>query len=188
MLDVGIGNASDSILSAVYIDTFMILCTIAAFYVVSRLGRRQVLYTGFTLIAMGHLLMAASIHYNFSPYWSLVALCISIGAHSLTIGPIPWIICTEIFPNKLRARAMSITMIGFYAANSMGNTYFPQISAFFKANNNGDDTKLYLILVAICISGLLFTWKMMPETKGLSLEQIHDFWINHKNRTKKSTN
>ncbi len=66
----------------------------------------------------------------------------------------------------------------------MGNIYFPQVSAYFKANHNGEDTLLYLILVGVCISGLIFTWRLMPETKGLSLEQIHDFWIN--NREKKA--
>jgi len=175
MFELGFGDVSDSILSAVYINSFMILCTIAAFWVISKLGRRQVLYLGFLLIMLGHLLMGASVEFGFSPVWSLVALCISIGAHSLTIGPIPWSICTEIFPNRLRAKAMSITMIGFYGFNWAGNTFFPQISSYF-ARIHGNDSPIYLILIAICISGLIFTKTSVPETKNLSLEQIGDYW------------
>ena len=177
MLKMGFGNVSDSILSAVYIDVFMLVCTIAAFWVIAKLGRRQVLYLGFTLIMMGHLLMAASIEWNFAPVWSLIALCISIGAHSLTLGPIPWSICTEIFPNHLRAKAMSITMIGFYGFNWAGNTFFPQMSAYF-TRVAGNDVPLYIILVLICVSGLIFTKTSVPETKNLSLEEIGDYWEN----------
>lgn len=183
MEKVGFGDVSQSILGAVYIDSFMLLCTIAAFYLIDRVGRRQVLYVGFTLIACGHLLMAASIHFDFAPIWSLIALCTSIGAHSLTLGPIPWSICTEIFPNRLRAKAMSITMIGFYAFNLAGNTFFPKISSYFTLNY-GNDMYIYLILVGVCVSGVVFTALFVPETKNLSLEQIGDYWKNYANRKK----
>jgi len=175
MQKLGIADVSQSILSAVYIDTWMLVCTIAAFWVIAKLGRRQVLYLGFSLIMVGHMLMAASIHWAFAPVWALVALCVSIGAHSLTIGPIPWSICTEIFPNRIRAKAMSLTMIGFYGFNWAGNTFFPQISAYF-TRTTGNDVPIYLILIVICISGLIFTRTSVPETKNLSLEQIGDYW------------
>jgi len=175
MMKLGFGNVSESIMGAVYIDSFMLICTIAAFWLIAKTGRRQVLFLGFVLIALGHLLMAASIQWSFNPAWSLVALCISIGAHSLTIGPIPWSICTEIFPNRIRAKAMSITMIGFYAFNLAGNTFFPQISAFF-TKSYGNDVPLYLILILICISGIIFTRTSVPETKNISLEEIGDYW------------
>ncbi|GHV00829.1 arabinose-proton symporter [Bacteroidia bacterium] len=175
MYKLGLGDISESILSAAYIDTWMLVCTIAAFWVIARLGRRQVLFLGFSLIMAGHLLMAASIQWGMAPIWALVALCVSIGAHSLTLGPIPWSICTEIFPNRVRAKAMSITMIGFYGFNWAGNTFFPQISAYF-TRTSGNDIPLYLILVAICISGLIFTKTSVPETKNISLEEIGDYW------------
>ena len=180
MMKLGFGNVSESIMGAVYIDTFMLVCTIAAFWLIAKTGRRQVLFLGFILIALGHALMAASIQWGFNPVWSLAALCISIGAHSLTIGPIPWSICTEIFPNRIRAKAMSITMIGFYAFNLAGNTFFPQISAYF-TRVAGNDVPLYIILIIICISGIIFTAKSVPETKNLSLEEIGDYWKNRAN-------
>lgn len=184
MQRAGFGTVSDSILSVVYIDAFMLICVIAAFYVISKLGRKQVLYLGFVLIAAGHLLMAASIYWKFSPIWALIALCLSIGAHTLTIGPIPWSICTEIFPNRLRAKAMSITMIGFYFFNWSGNTFFPQISHYF-TSRNGNDVGLYLILVGICFTGLIFTALYVPETKNISLEDIGDYWNSVANKKKR---
>lgn len=182
MQKVGIGSVSESIFSVIYIDVFMLICTIAAFYLIDKIGRKSVLYIGFISIAFGHLLMAASIYWNFPPIFALIALCISIGAHSLTLGPIPWSICTEIFPNRIRAKAMSITMIGFYFFNWAGNTFFPQISAYF-TRVNGNDVALYLILVLICISGIIFTATAVPETKGIALEDVGEYW---KKRSKKN--
>lgn len=175
MQNVGIGSVSDSIFSVIYIDVFMLICTIAAFYLIDKVGRKTVLYIGFISIACGHALMAASIHWNMPPAFALVSLCLSIGAHSLTLGPIPWSICTEIFPNRVRAKAMSITMIGFYFFNCAGNTFFPQISSYFTLLY-GNDVALYLILICICLSGLLFTAFAVPETKNIALEDIGEYW------------
>jgi MFS family permease len=104
-----------------------------------------------------------------------------IGTGSFTLGfaPLSWIIVAEIFPNRIRSKALAIVCFFLYAASFITALLFPLITNWFK-EFFGNQAGAYWIFAAVCFCCAVFAWKFIPETKGLSLEKISDFWKNYK--------
>ncbi|MBP1601770.1 MAG: araE, partial [Acidobacteria bacterium] len=94
------------------------------------------------------------------------------GAFAMAMGPIPWIMCSEIFPNKVRGRAMSIATFTIWASCYVVAQTFPMLN----------DSKAIGPVVTFCMYGvvslLTFTFVLfaVPETKGRTLEEIESSW------------
>lgn len=175
MLEIGIGSASTAILNAFYIDLFMVICVLVAFWSLDRFGRRANYYLGCASIAISHIIMAICIAYEWPSYVFLIAIMLGIGVYQFTLGPLNFVINSEIYPNRIRGKAMSIAMISLYLSNYLGNLIFPPVSEWF-TETYGNTSGVYLIFAVICLSGLLFTWKLLPETKDVPLERVGEIW------------
>lgn len=141
-----------------------------------RIGRRATLWVA--AMAAGHLLMAANFFTNGSPYINLLAMFLAAGAFTLSLAPLSWVIVSEIFPNQVRAKALSIVCAALYLSSFLCAQFFTMITDAFQIAS-GHPGGAYLIFAAICISCVLFCWKALPETKDLTLEDIGRFWLQH---------
>ncbi len=92
------------------------------------------LYVGFIVVAIAHLLMAASIHFSLPNYMLLGAMLAMLGVHQFTIGPMTWVINSEIFPNRLRGKAISLAILVLYAGGFVTAFFFPIMEDWFKTN------------------------------------------------------
>ncbi len=183
LLEIGIGSPSKAILNALYIDLFMFICVLIAFWTIARFSRRTNWYIGFVLIAVGHLVAALSIQHHWAPIFVLMGLIIGIGTHQFSTGPLPFVINSEIYPNRIRGKAMSLALLSMYIGNYIGSTIFPTMMEWCE-KQFGSASAIFYFFICICGSGILFVWRFLPETKDLSLEEISSFWLKYDSDSK----
>lgn len=142
------------------------LATVVALPLVDKVGRRRLMLIG----SAGLVVIYAGMVYAYAtgtlglPVLMLVLAAIAI--YALTLAPVTWVLLAEIFPNKIRGMAMSIGTFSLWVACFLLTYTFPIInSALGAAGSFG----LYLV---ICMGGFLFIYKNVPETKGISLEEL----------------
>jgi len=86
------------------------------------------------------------------------------------MGPIKWVIMSEIFPTKIRGRAMAIATLAVWVTDGIYNQFFPLL------RNRLGIAGSFFMFSALLIPQLFFVWKVMPETKGRTLEEIERSW------------
>ncbi|MCP4211916.1 MAG: sugar porter family MFS transporter [Halieaceae bacterium] len=176
LVEAGIGTASQAIFFTIFLNLVILFSTLIAFWLVHRFGRRQILMAGVTAMALGHVAMSATFFMDGSPFLNLGAMFLAAGAFTLSLAPLSWVIVSEIFPNQIRGKAVSIVCCILYASSFLCARYFPMITNGFE-ERMGHPGGAYLIFAAICMSCAFFTWRVVPETKDLTLEEIGHFWL-----------
>ena len=121
--------------------------------------------------------MAINLHQSWPPLYTLIPMLIGTGAFTLGFAPLSWIIVSELFPNKIRGKALAVACFFLYGSSFVTAQAFPMLTSWFDTIF-GNSAGVYLIFAAICTTCAIFSWKMVPETKGLSLEKISEFWQN----------
>jgi SP family arabinose:H+ symporter-like MFS transporter len=185
LLDAGMKIGSSAILASLPIYVFIFVCTIVAFSLIKKFSRRGLLITSISFMAVGHLVMAIILFQEWPAVYTLIPMLIGTGSFTLGFAPLSWIIVSEIFPNKIRSKALALVCFFLFASSFATAQFFPLLTEGFSVKY-GNSGRVYLIFMAICISAALFSWKMVPETKGLSLEKISGFW--QKNNLEKLKN
>jgi SP family sugar:H+ symporter-like MFS transporter len=150
--------------------------TVPGIYAVDRVGRRRLLLIGAAGMCICEYLVAivgvATPISNLSSQKSLIAfVCIYIAFFASTWGPIAWVVIGEIFPLNIRAKAMSLST----ASNWLWNWAIAYATPYLVNNgpgNAGLEVKVFFIWGSTCLGCFIFTYFTIPETKGLSLEQI----------------
>ena len=170
----------DSNLNAIYATTGIgvvnFLMTIVAIYFTDRLGRKPLLYFGLTgvmlsLLALGSAFAFESILGDNLKWVAVGSLVTYIICFAMSLGPIGWIIVSEVFPLKIRGIAMSICTVANFAFNFFVVGSFPVLM-----HRVGGALTFwgFAVVSFLCI---LFVYFFVPETRGISLEQIESNWL-----------
>lgn len=175
LAEAGISIGSNAILSSIPIYVFIFICTLAAFPLIKIFSRRALLITSVLFMAVGHITMAIVLHFGLPPLTMLIPMLIGTGAFTLGLAPLSWVIVTEIFPNRNRGMAMAIVCFFLYTSSFLITQAFPMLTHWFSVNFQST-IGIYWLFAFVCLSGALFCWRMVPETKGLSLEKMGAFW------------
>ncbi|MGO8748654.1 MAG: sugar porter family MFS transporter [Thermoguttaceae bacterium] len=175
-MEAGISSASDAILNSVYVDAWITLCTVIAFWLTAKFGRRPILIVGTIGMAAGHVLMFLRFAYAMPTAVTLAAIFLATGAFTLTLAPLSWVILSEIFPNRVRGKAMSLCTLAMFTASYITVNLFPVVLDAFK-RTFGNPGGTFLIFAGVCLSCSLFVWRTLPETKDKSLEEIGRSWL-----------
>lgn len=173
--EAGISIGSNAILSSIPIYLFIFLCTFIAFPLINKFSRRGLLISSVSGMAIGHIVMAMVLYWNLPPLATLIPMLIGTGAFTLGFAPLSWVIVSEIFPNRIRSKALAIVCFFLYASSFLIAQVFPMLTQWFHHHFN-NTAGMYLLFAGVCTACAIFSWKMVPETKGLSLEKIGDFW------------
>jgi SP family arabinose:H+ symporter-like MFS transporter len=171
----GISNTSTAIgLSACLFISNMI-CVVIAFGLVDRWGRKPLLLAGCVGTGLGLITLTCTLNFGWSPYLAVAATVFIQAVCNCSWGPLGWVILGEIFPTNVRARAMSIATLCLWVSMFASVQFVPSLFRYFeKAYGSGAPT--FLIFVVPCVCAYLFVWRMLPETKGRTLEEIATFW------------
>ena len=172
----GFTQASDAILQSALLAGWLVLCTVFAFWLVERLGRRRLLIFGSLSMAVGMICTSLFFYFKMSGILLLFMMFISIGAYSVSLAPLTWLIMAEIFPTRLRGKAMSIATVALWVSSVMANQAFPALSDLSQ-KIFGSEFGVFVIYGAVCLTTAFFVWRVLPETKGKSLEEISAFWL-----------
>jgi SP family xylose:H+ symportor-like MFS transporter len=150
---------------------------VIAIWTVDKLGRKPLMIIG--SIGMGVALFAMGMAglQQATGLWLLVFVLIYIASFALSVGPVTWVILSEIFPTKIRGRAMGIATICLWMANSIVSQTFPMMDEnkfLIEKFHHGFPFFIYALM---CVALAIFVKCSVPETKGKTLEEIEKMWI-----------
>ncbi|MFT4683427.1 MAG: SP family xylose:H+ symportor-like MFS transporter [Urechidicola sp.] len=193
IFEQALGFGKDDVLKQqILLASVNLVFTFIAMFTVDKLGRKPLLIIGGFGMLIGFLLMGFTLY--FSDYsninaaglpalsssegvFSLIGVLIFIASFAMSMGPVVWVILSEIFPNRIRSVAMSIAVAVQWLANYFVSQTFPVIveSDANKLQLDGgtwNNALPYFIFSTFIIIIILFVWKYIPETKGKTLEEM----------------
>jgi MFS transporter, SP family, arabinose:H+ symporter len=154
-----------ALLSTAGIGVVNMIFTIAGWWLIDRYGRRALMYIG----SVGYIVSLALIAFSFyAESYANVPLYIFafIASHAIGQGAVIWVFISEIFPNSVRASGMAWGSLTHWVFAALIANIFP----FFAKEYGGGP--IFAFFSAMMVFQLLYVWKMMPETKGVSLEEL----------------
>jgi sugar porter (SP) family MFS transporter len=169
----GFGSHKVSILATVGVGTVNVLMTIVAIWFLDRLGRKPLLYIGLVgmALSLGLLGLAFYLPGMMGALKMLTVLCVIfyIASFAISLGPIFWLIIAEIYPLKVRGRAMSLATLSNWLFNMIvASTFLTLTEKLGKAG-------AFWFYAVVCVAAIIFCYFYVPETKGRTLENIEDF-------------
>ncbi len=167
---VGFGTES-ALLQTVVIGLTNTLFTFVAIWLMDRAGRRKLLLWGVFGMIVCLFGMGASFYFNLSSGPILLVFILGyIACFASSLGPIPWVLISEIFPTKNRGLAMSISIVMLWLGVVAVTQFFPVL-----LDNIGGAFTFWIFMIN-AIFLLIFVWKLVPETKQKTLEEIERSW------------
>lgn len=108
---------------------------------------------------------------------SLRGVLVFIASFAMSMGPVVWVVLSEMFPNNMRSIAMSIAVAAQWAANYVVTQTFPMVAESEVNNSEFWNGSLPYFIFSLFIAGIIFfTIKYIPETKGKTLEELEEIW------------
>lgn len=168
----GFETAQTAIFATLLVGIVNVAMTVVALWIIDKIGRRPLLIGGLlgmtlALAVLGGTFVTGGAHLGIV---SVIGLMVYIACFAVSWGPAAWLIISEIFPLGVRGRAVGIAVFANWVAN-----YFVSLTFLSLINALGTGMTFWLYTV-ICLLGLWFVWKMVPETKGKTFEEIQKFW------------
>jgi MFS family permease len=169
------------LLQQIIINGAGVLFTLVAIATVDKWGRKPLMLIGaagmgVSLLAMG--VMAQTLtDPTAASGWMLVFILLYIGCFGLSVGPVTWVILSEIFPTTVRGRALGLATFFLWAADYAVTQTFPMMNAkdsWFVTHFH--HAFPFYIYAGFCAVLVLVVWRLVPETKGRSLEEIERNW------------
>jgi len=174
---VGFGSAGNAILATFLIGFVGLLFTIISMFLVDRVGRRPLLLV--SLAGMGLILLHLALILG-DPHpkkWLVLTDVLAyLAAFDLGLGPIFWLLISEIYPTTIRAQAMSLATMTIWAGDFLVTATFLTVVEHLGMRG------CFLLFAGLCLVAFVFSLRMVPETRGQTLEQIENSW----NRSAKS--
>ena len=140
--------------------------TIVAMVTIDKLGRKKLILAGSITLGIAFVLVGACFHNQSQGIHVLVLVLLAIAFFASTIGPVTWVMISELFPNRIRGIATSIAVLALWIANFALALTFPSLNTYL------GPAKTFWIYAGICFAGSLFIIFYVPETKQKTLEQI----------------
>ena len=150
-VESGISTQADAILNNIYICCWASLCTVISFWVIHAFGRRPIIICGSLVMACGHFLLFLCFMFHMSTVLTLAAMMLTSAAFTLTLAPLSWVVLSEIFPNRVRGKAMSLATVIMFASSFAAVNVFPPVMSWFK-ERFGHPGGTFLIFVGICLA------------------------------------
>jgi sugar porter (SP) family MFS transporter len=157
---------SDVMFNIVITGAVNLVFTVIAMLLVDSLGRRGLMLFGCIGIGVSHILASFAYQAGWQGFWVLVLTLTAIACYAVSLAPVTWVLITELFPNTVRANAVSISVAALWVSSFVLTYTFPFFSQAFGTS------RVFLLYGSICLLGLAFVYFCVPETKGQSLEQI----------------
>ncbi|NNC83567.1 MAG: sugar porter family MFS transporter [Flavobacteriales bacterium] len=162
--------------------------TFIAMATVDKLGRKPLIYIGSAGMALGFILLATTLMTGTVGLLSLIGVLLFIASFAMSMGPVVWVVLSEMFPNRIRSAAMSVAVAAQWAANYFVSQSFPIIAEGPVNNNDFWNGALpYVIFIVFIIFIFIFTKVYIPETKGKSLEELEAIWDKYRPDSKASS-
>ncbi|MDC1106920.1 D-xylose transporter XylE [Prolixibacteraceae bacterium] len=162
------GAAKDaSMLQTIVMGLINVVFTIVAIMTVDKWGRKPLLIVGSVGMAIGMFAIGILSFFQIIGISTLVFIIIYTASFMMSWGPICWVLIGEIFPNKIRGKAIAVAVAAQWATNYFISSTYPVMMEF-----SGGGT--YCFYGVMSVLSAIFIWKMVPETKGKTLEEMDE--------------
>ena len=162
--------SSDAFFQSVLVSLINLSFTLAALWLVDRAGRKTLILAGTTVQFISLAMVGYFYHVHGSGLAVLIFVMSFVAGHAFGNGVACWVIISEIYPNKVRGRGMSIATTALWLVGYLGNQLFPTMQ-----RNLGLDGTFWCFSAGALLT-ILLVGGLVPETKGRSLEEITKFW------------
>ncbi len=164
-------GAENAMLQTICVGAINFLMTLVAIKYVDRVGRKKLLLIGASGMAVCLAVVGAGFHWNIDQTWIiLVAILAYISFFAISLGPLTFVVVSEIFPNHVRGRAMSAAIFFLWLSTYLVSQTFPML---LESVGAASTFWIYMVLSAIAF---FFVSLFVPETKGKTLEEIQKMW------------
>ena len=166
------GFKTDSaLLASVIIGITNLIFTFVGMAMVDKAGRRFLLLVGIAGMGISMTLVGFCMQSDMiSAKWTLLWIMTYIASFAMSIGVVIWVYLSEIYPTRVRGQALSVATMVLWLGNVILTQLFPVMMERF-----GGGT--FYIFSFICLLAFIFTWTMVKETRGVSLEEIEKMWV-----------
>lgn len=171
------GSSSDqAFFETVIVGGVNVLFTIVAILTVDKGGRKPLLMIGSIGMAVGMLGLGTAAYLNELGILALIFILVFIASFAISWGPVVWVLISEIFPNTIRSKAMAIAVFAQWIFNFLISQTFPMLMGSDVLNSAFNGAFPFWIYGAMGILSFIFVWRMVPETKGRTLEEMEEIW------------
>ena len=158
-----------SMFQTVVMGLVNVIFTVIAIMTVDKWGRKPLLMVGSIGMAIGMFAIGALAFMKIIGISTLVFIIIYTASFMMSWGPICWVLISELFPNKIRGKAVAVAVAAQWAANYFISSTYPAMMEFSSGLT-------YWFYGLMSIISFFFVWKMIPETKGKTLEEMEHVW------------
>jgi SP family xylose:H+ symportor-like MFS transporter len=172
-------DTNASLFQTIIVGAVNLIFTVVAIVTVDKLGRKPLQIIGALVMAVAMITLGAAFALQIKGVTALLCMLLYIAGFAVSWGPVVWVLLSEIFPNQIRGKAMAVAVVAQWAANYLVSWTFPILNENDYLVNAFHHGFAYWIYGVMSILAALFMWKLVPETKGRTLEQMESLWLEH---------
>lgn len=161
-------GVDDIMFNIVVTGTINLVFTVLAMFLVDKFGRRHLMLLGCLAVGFSHVAASFAYRQGLQGFWVLALTLCAIACYAMSLAPVTWVLITEIFPNRVRATSVSISVAALWVSSFVLTYTFPLL------NRSIGTSGTFLTYGSVCFLGAIFILFFVPETKGRSLEEIED--------------
>lgn len=167
----GAGSESSAIAANVIVGGINFLATIVALWIIDKVGRKALLMVSAAGMAVAEISLGIAFLFHPPPSTFIVAIVlVCVACFAVGLGPGVWVLLSELFPTRVRGRAMSVATISLWAACVALTLSFLSLVKAITVSG------AFWLYAAMCVMTFVLVWRATPETKGKTLEEIERLW------------
>lgn len=172
-----LGTATDvALLQQIIVGAANLVFTLVAIWTVDRLGRRPLMLIGTAGMGLCLFGMGLAAYAQKIEGWMLLLIVGYIACFAMSVGPVTWVILSEIFPTRVRGRALAVATFFLWLADFLVTQTAPYLNKDPWLVKTFHSAFPFVVYGAMCVVEVLFVWRFVPETKGRTLEEIEQSW------------
>jgi len=169
-------DTNASLFQTIIVGAVNLIFTVVAILTVDRLGRKPLQIIGALVMAVAMFALGGAFALQIKGVMALLCMLLYIAGFAVSWGPVVWVLLSEIFPNQVRGKAMAVAVAAQWIANFVVSWTFPILNDNPYLLNAFHHGFAYWIYGVMSLLAALFMWKLVPETKGCTLEEMEKLW------------
>lgn len=171
------GSGTDTaLLQTIIVGIINLTFTVVAILSVDKFGRKPLMIIGASGMAFFMFALGFSFFFQQVGFGALIFMLGYVACFAVSWGPVVWVLLSEIFPNRIRGRAMAVAVAAQWISNYLVSWTFPMMNKSTFLVDTFHNGFAYWIYGVMGILAALFMWKFVPETKGKTLEEMEHLW------------
>ncbi|TXG37358.1 D-xylose transporter XylE [Seonamhaeicola maritimus] len=171
------GSGTDTaLLQTIIVGSVNLIFTVLAIMTVDKYGRKPLMIIGAIGMAFAMFSLGTSFFMESVGIGALIFMLIYVASFAMSWGPVCWVLLSEIFPNKIRGRALAVAVAAQWISNYLVSWTFPMLDKNTYLLETFNHGFAYWIYGVMGVLAALLVWKFVPETKGKTLEEMENIW------------